>query len=465
MQIVWVQTTYSTDAIQLRKQLYDELSEEHQLMILVDSGLALTRYKREGFRVTRIPVIEWKERLAVESKARMKEIANSLVTRYDLNSIRELYLPQLRYNDIHKENQEYWTRLTSAYFLALQEFFENNDVDLVLQWQGAEIFRLVVKACSGILHIPNIFIGFTPIENHVALYDNIYAEWGEYRGKFGPEEKAVSTTFIDNYKRHKKNLIWIGQQPGLLRRVRSLVTLPHIGRFLKDFKYDKYRKWLIQGMKRGIVLAARKNRMKYLGQSYYSAFDDGANYLFFPLHFSAESQVTVRGRNFVSQSALIELISWCLPEDVLLCVKLHPNHPGCMRAGELKRIRELPNVRLLRPTVNTHAIIRSSLGTVTINSTAGFESLLYYKPVITFGRSFYRGKGVTCDVTDVAELQKIVRYALQTPVDRAAIERFVFSIIESSYAGDLSHPQELKRSLETYIGRLPRTNLKERKSA
>ena len=63
-----------------------------------------------------------------------------------------------------------------------------------------------------------------------------------------------------------------------------------------------------------------------------------------------------------------------------------------------------------------------------INSNVGFEALMYQKPVITFGKSHYRGKGVTLDVTDLYDLPEVIKRAetFKPSLDRVATLFFLW---------------------------------------
>jgi len=116
--------------------------------------------------------------------------------------------------------------------------------------------------------------------------------------------------------------------------------------------------------------------------------DYSENYMLFPLHFIDDASITVRAP-FIDQFNLIEDISRTLRQDVVLYVKPHP-HWRCMDIplDVMRKLRRLPNVKLLKYSTNTKELIKHSNSVVVINSTVGFEALVYDKPVFTFGDDY-----------------------------------------------------------------------------
>jgi hypothetical protein len=82
-------------------------------------------------------------------------------------------------------------------------------------------------------------------------------------------------------------------------------------------------------------------------------------------------------------------------------------------------------------------LIRSAAAVVTVNSTAGFEALLYHKPVVVLGNVSYRGYGATIDVTDVHRLPEYIHQALSSPPATWKIDRFLWSMRQASFPGKL----------------------------
>jgi len=173
--------------------------------------------------------------------------------------------------------------------------------------------------------------------------------------------------------------------------------------------------------------------------------------VFFPLHYANDSQVTIRGEAYADQYALVELIANSLPYGHVLWIKPHPAFAGDIPLARLAAMRRRsPNLRLLDPRIHAHEILRQAQAVVTINSTTGFEALMFGVRLVTLGKSLYRGRGLTIDVTDPAELPIALSEALTTPApgpDEVAIllaylERTSYPSVPMGY--DLSNENALR---------------------
>jgi capsule polysaccharide export protein KpsC/LpsZ len=86
---------------------------------------------------------------------------------------------------------------------------------------------------------------------------------------------------------------------------------------------------------------------------------------------------------------LIENIAAQLPPNCYLYVKDHPHISFYREIVDYRRIKAIPNVKLLNPSTPGKLIIRNCMGLITINGTSGFEAMLLGKQVYTFGNAFY----------------------------------------------------------------------------
>lgn len=119
--------------------------------------------------------------------------------------------------------------------------------------------------------------------------------------------------------------------------------------------------------------------------------DTTKEYYYYPMHLEPEAVVLYWANNrYTNQIKLIENIASQLPPNTFLYVKDHPHLVGYRNVEDYKRLKAIPNVRLLKTSISGKQVIYHSKGVITINGTGGFEALLLNKQVITFGNSFYR---------------------------------------------------------------------------
>lgn len=153
----------------------------------------------------------------------------------------------------------------------------------------------------------------------------------------------------------------------------------------------------------------------------------GERLIFYPLHGAGDSQITIRGDAYRDQLALVELLAASLPFGYRLLVKPHPIFAGEVEVRRLRRVlRRRPNVELVSAGVHAHELLRRVAAVVCVNSTTGFEALMFGLPVVTLGKSMYRGRGLTFDVVDPAELPAALAAAVRSSgPDRGAVERLL----------------------------------------
>ena len=84
----------------------------------------------------------------------------------------------------------------------------------------------------------------------------------------------------------------------------------------------------------------------------------------------------------------LEAISWVsksLPSNYLLIVKEHPLSYGVRSKTYYDFLRQIPNVMLSHPKIDSWDWIKKSSFVATITGTAGFEGVYLNKPILSFG--------------------------------------------------------------------------------
>lgn len=165
--------------------------------------------------------------------------------------------------------------------------------------------------------------------------------------------------------------------------------------------------------RRNFLRRARSGRVRKL----YEAPIRGERFLLYPLHFHPESSTSILAGTFLNEYEVIRNIAFNLPEGVRLYVKDHISGWAYPDLSFYKRLRKLPNVRLLAPEAPTKQLIRESEAVITLSSTVGYEALLLNRRVFLYGNVFYGfHKGVS-KVDNPAKLFELFREQLVRPVD------------------------------------------------
>ncbi len=140
-------------------------------------------------------------------------------------------------------------------------------------------------------------------------------------------------------------------------------------------------------------------------------------FLLYPLHFHPESSTSILAATWLDEYEVIRNIAFNLPEGVRLYVKDHISAFGYPKLDFYRRLRALPNVRLLPPEAPTKQLIRQSLAVITLTSTVGYEALLLGKRVYLFGKVFYDFHKGVIKVENPAALHSTFMATLNTPSD------------------------------------------------
>lgn len=331
-------------------------------------------------------------------------------------------------NDLYKKANYYLSSLENA--------LDEIKPDLLIQCQGAEIIRLTAHDLCKKKHIPSFFFGFSPFG--FSFYDSPHADnWVsnkinnpsfslEYSRKYLKSYRNGKVDFIKSKNKYPANY----EIPTKLERYWKRVMVNIKSGTLADFLKNYFRIHSIVRLKkiRSFIRKFYYNKKKSFPSKYF----------FFPLHLPIESQVTLRGNRFIFQSTLITLISYMLPQNVYLLVREHPKHIGYLPRWELNIIKKLKNVVMFNTKIPAKKIILNSLGVITYNSTTGFEAILLGKPVITIGKSFYRGHGLTYDCDTLNDIYNNMKKISKNPndftIDDNLVLTFIAKIYESSYS-------------------------------
>jgi capsule polysaccharide export protein KpsC/LpsZ len=101
----------------------------------------------------------------------------------------------------------------------------------------------------------------------------------------------------------------------------------------------------------------------------------------------------------------------------------------------LRRLSRIPNVRLVDPHTSSLRLLSRAEGVVTISSTVGLEALLFERPVLTLGRPFYSGYGVTLDLDSPSRVDAAVPRLLTFEPDRERTRRFLHAAMRRCQPG------------------------------
>lgn len=161
--------------------------------------------------------------------------------------------------------------------------------------------------------------------------------------------------------------------------------------------------------------------------------------IFLPMQVANDTQITLYSPWIRSMEQLVDVVLRAMPEGYSLIVR---DHPEDRRNRSYDKVIEQVKKAgaYWAPTQPLLPIIRNADAIVTVNSTVGFEGLLWNKPVVTLGQAFYEGPGGSIGAKNEDELRDALKRAVTEPVDLEARERLMSHVAFATHCqGGLGH--------------------------
>jgi len=160
-------------------------------------------------------------------------------------------------------------------------------------------------------------------------------------------------------------------------------------------------------------------------------------FIYFPLHQEPEMSLLIDAPYFTNQTDVIYNIAKSLPLGYQLLVKDHP----LAREGErtisfYKDLMNLPNVKVVHPSISRNEIIEKCSLVITINGSAGFEAGFFGKPSIVLVKNDYSTMPNVYQINTISELPNAIRTCLRKNIDLEEICKYVEQIFAHTFEFD-----------------------------
>jgi Capsule polysaccharide biosynthesis protein len=361
------------------------------------------------------PADPWQEAARIEAE-------------YGLPTIRDVYRGD---RPCEGRPEEWCVRRAVDHFRAVERVLDEAAPDALVPEVGSEVVRIAMHRVGVARGIPVLFLLYTifprPLRLYVDTLDAPIVEPAELR-ELTPEEEAELDAFVRDFTTRAEPIRDYRNMPLVPRRVPTF--LGHVERKLRDDRDNEYT--------RPLALLAQNVHERVRARATRPLYQErrpGRPFVYFPLHVTDDYKIKTVIPHCVDQASIVEQVADALPPGHDLVVKEHPMSIGRNPLSFLRRLRRRPNVRLLHPHASSHELIREAEAVAVISSTVGLEALLYEKPVLTLGRPFYAGYGVTLDVESFRELREAVPALLRFRPDAERIRRFLHAAMRRCYAG------------------------------
>jgi len=357
---------------------------------------------------------------------------------------------------MRSEEPEWADRYTHYVFEALERFIETNDIDIVAG-QPDNIPDLlaeaIVKDKGGRYAAP--FESRFP-DGRFVLWDSRLEQSTHVTGANTPAEVTDEMLVEARRLRDRVRGGERARQVSSQSRAPSPL-LPFLRQLLRGFAYralfvsrsDVYMYTLRSALfdLKYHMVPINRRRLRLSWKYVFEQPVAGERFVYYPLNYAPEHTLDVEAANFTNTFETVRQVAMSLPLGVRLYVKEHPTALGLRGPRALKRLRRLPGVRLIDPGVDSHALIRDALATVSLTGTASLEAALYGRPSFIISDIFIQNFS-TCRRLD-APWQ--VGEALGVPPAKADEERdlrYLAWLISNSHEGTVIEPTVDPASLD-----------------
>mgnify|MGYP005621194649 CR=1 FL=1 len=160
--------------------------------------------------------------------------------------------------------------------------------------------------------------------------------------------------------------------------------------------YKNYQKKENSTLPNNLISRTSKNK-KNLNFEDINKKEEKIPYIFIPFQVSYDSQIIFNSpwiKNMEQLFNIIRIISIDFEGKCNFIFKEHPSDRKSNYSNLHSESKKFKNIFFDNKTC-TEELIKKSLGVITINSSVGIEALLFKKPVITLGESFYNIDNIT----------------------------------------------------------------------
>ncbi len=354
------------------------------------------------------------------------------------------------YNKYSEYTYEDNLKILQIFFKNIEELIENARPDYV-------IFTVIASMPSYILYnmaqkkgIKTILFTIARVGNRIILddgidnfgkVDNVYKKIKE---GYNSPHKREALNYLQEFRKGQQKsgyftLLYIQQlkNKNILQVFKRTSRIFHyfyqtkIGYYKNDYKFKN--KTTIRAIQEEIKRIINRKRVQ--NDKLYAKPDLDDKYIFFPLHLEPEMATMIKAPFYINQLALIENIAKSLPIGLKLYVKDHPSMvlSGGRSISYYKKLQEIPNLKLVHPSIDSYELIKNSQLVATITGTVGFEALLLKKPVITFGDVFYNKMSMVTECENIEGLPHIVQQLTTSyQHDEKELINYLTAIFESS---------------------------------
>ncbi len=317
-----------------------------------------------------------------------------------------------------------------------EEMFRTNEISLVIVWNGFEIKTSTAVHAAKNCSISSIYLEKGLLPKYLQV-DHIGIN--AFNSGKNSIDKYLQHPIIYPIKHFHEMLqsTWVLKNPfkkiSKYSKMRYFLDRRLYKELFHHFHYSLITKFedIVNSLSNGLIIFFTKYRWK--------KYDEILK-IFVPFQVSVDSQLLLSGGWTTSNIALIENIMAAIKkkDSSLIVVKPHPwEKHDRINWNLIWRYKNL-----VFSNENTIELILRSSVVITINSTVGFESILFGKPTILLGDALYSNVELIKSAKSVEELNNMLHNLNMNMIEKQKIERLVNCVEKLLVLCDFNNPSE-----------------------
>ncbi len=339
----------------------------------------------------------------------------------------DLNLSSLTKREVYyfKCSPRYLRKKALKYINCYTSFIKSNSDAKIIIYQDTELLgNIICEYIAKKFKISHYTTNWTgKIPNSIFFDKTLFVDqWVDmsYAKNYNNQAKKYVLNFIENEK-NKKRIIGT--------KMPSYFSLYFIKKGLKYFYIcltrGKGNNEYSNILNKAFLFSYSEIRYKFT-RYLVDKYDKNKEFYYFPLHVPNDAALTQFNQGWFDQYEAIKYASERLPKGVYLYVKEHPLGRGLLSYKIIKKIRNLKNVKLVSSDINSHTLIKESIGVINIGGDVGWEALRYYKPVAVLGRAFYKKCPEVSTKLDSKFFNK-------KKLNKEIVNKFIYCVLKSHY--------------------------------
>ena len=342
-----------------------------------------------------------------------------------------------KYNEYHKFNYDEILTIIEQECRFFEQILDDGKPNyLAIRITDSSNGQILQKICDA-KGIKILMLSFTRFGNRAYIsheYDHLeFSKKHDEKKERSFEElqkdsqiiTSLQSTFRKKFRNSKKT--WIKGALKYLSLVISDKYREHYTNYGKTFS----KVIRIEG---GFPLKTRK-RKKFIDINLLSQLKLEERFIYFPLQLEPERATLISATFYTNQLDVITNIAKAIPIDFQLFVKEHPMQKikGWREISFYKSIMELPNVKLIHPSIPNDEMLKKCSLAITIAGTTGLEAALYKKPCIIFADVNYSSLPSVYRLRSLEDLPNAIRESLKKEVKLSDVNDFINLLDRNSF--------------------------------